>query len=204
MGFSERDVLDQMRNFICHFLDIYTKNNGKKRWAEKTTHNVNCAKTIDKIFEESPLYIALVRHGMDVAYSFEKLKFDKFTVLDKYRLDGADTPKAAIRHWAAMNKMIAEFSDHVGDRLLWIRYEKLCSVPEEILKQICKFLDEPWDEGMLSYNEKKHDSGYEDPNADKQPTIIYNSERYKNWPFEFQKKIFCEAQDMFEYFDYDL
>ena len=204
MGFSKRDILDQMRKFICHFLDNYAKNNGKKRWVEKTTHNVNCAETIDKIFQKTPLYIAIIRHGLDVAYSLTNLKFDKVTVIDKYRYDKAETPMASIRHWAVMNRKIAEFQGIVGERLMCVKYEDLTSEPEAILKQICKFIGEPWEESMLHYNQKEHDSGWEDPNATKLPTIIKNSGKYKNWPLVLQKSLFNEARDMFEYFRYEI
>jgi protein-tyrosine sulfotransferase len=204
MGFSEKDILDQMARFILHFLNGYAQANNKKRWVEKTTHNVNCAFTIDKIFSGTPLYIAIVRHGLDVAYSFATLTFDTFTVIDKYRYDGADTPMAAIRHWTMMNQKIAMFHNYVGDRLILVKYEELTNESERILRKLCKFLGEPWDEGMLNYNERNHDSGWEDPNAIKLPTIVPNSGGYKDWPLVLQRRLFYEARDMFEYFDYKL
>jgi hypothetical protein len=204
MGFTESDVLEQMRVFICHFLDTYARQNGKKRWVEKTTHNVNCTETIDKIFEHTPLYIAIVRHGLDVAYSFATLTHDKFTVIDKYRANGADTSLAAVRHWAVMNRKIVDFQNKAGDRLMLIRYEELTTKPREVLKQVCEFIDAPWDVAMLDYNQREHDTGWEDPNAQKLPGIIANSDKYKNWPMDVQKRLFSEAQDVFEHFNYHL
>lgn len=204
MGFSEDDVLEQMRAFISRFLDGYAKAKGKKRWAEKTTHNVNCADTIDKIFSVTPLYVAIVRHGLDVAHSLATLTFDKVTVIDKYRTDGADTPLATIRHWTVMNRKIADFQIKVGERLILIKYEKLTTKPEETLKQVCDFLEEPWESRLLNYNQQKHDSGYDDPNAGKSHSIIPNSGNYKKWPLEVQERLFDEGRDVFDYFGYRL
>ncbi|MCF7889142.1 MAG: sulfotransferase [Victivallales bacterium] len=203
MGFDEQEILERMKNFICYFLDNYAKRNNKKIWIEKTTHNVNCISTIDKIFNKKATYIAIIRHGLDVAYSLSTLKFDKFTVIDKYRYDAADTPLASIRHWSAMNQKIVEFSEIVKNRMIIIKYEDLTSEPRKIIKEICSFIGEVWDESMLNYNQKIHDSGWEDPNAVKLPSIIKNSGKYKNWPLTLQKRLFNEAHDMFDYFSYE-
>jgi len=154
-----------------------------------------------KVLIINPSY-AVMR--LDVAYSLAILTFDKFTVIDKYRTDGADTPLAAVRHWAVMNRKIVDFQDKAGDRLLLIRYEELTTKPQEVLKQVCEFIDEPWDVAMLNYNQYEHDTGWEDPNAQKLPGIIANSDKYKNWPIDVQERLFSEAQDMFEHFNYHL
>lgn len=181
MGFAEHDVLEQMRVFICHFLDGYAKARDKQRWAEKTTHNVNCVETIDKVFSATPLYVALVRHGLDVAYSFTKVTHAEFTVIDKYRTDGADTPLAAIRHWVVMNRKILDFENKLGNRLILIKYEDLVVNPEKTLRKVCDFLGEPWESRLLNYNHQQHDSGYDDPKACKLRRIIPNCWNYKNW-----------------------
>lgn len=203
MGFSEEEILLQMRGFIAYFLDGYARRRNKKRWVEKTTHNVNCAPTLDKIFSGTCLYVAIVRHGLDVAYSFSTLTHDTFTVIDKYRTEGADTALAAIRHWVQMNRAILDFQRTVGSRLLLIRYEDLTTDPEAILMRVCRFIGEPWDPKMLDYNRQEHDSGWEDPNARTIPDIIPNSGKYQNWPVEIQRKLYAEAKEVMDQLGYE-
>ena len=204
MGYGEEEVLEQMRVFTAYFLDGYAERHGKKRWVEKTTHNVTCVNTIDRIFAGTPLYIAIVRHGLDVAHSFTAVMHDKFTVLDQYRSDGADTALAGVRHWKRMNTEIIDFERRAGERLMWIRYEELTTEPEHVLRGMCEFLGVPWDEEILRYSEKEHDSGWEDPGAVEKPAIVPNSGKYKTWPIELQDNLYSEAQAIFEHFGYEL
>ncbi|MBN1124178.1 MAG: sulfotransferase [Sedimentisphaerales bacterium] len=204
MGYSERDVLDEMRTFICRFLDGYAEKHKKKRWVEKTTHNVNCAEILDKIFDGKVLYVAIVRHGLDVAHSFETLTHDKFTVIDKYRTDGAGDALAGLRHWVVMNRKIIAFKEHVNNRLCLVKYEDLTTRSEEVLREICRFIDEPWDPNMLRYNQQEHDAGWEDPNARSFEEIIPNSGKYKYWPQTVQRRLFEEGREIFAYYGYEL
>src|SRR3546814_2661124 len=45
----------------------------------------------------------------------------------------------------------------LGDDFLEVRYEDLVCRPEAILRQICAFIDEPYDSGMLDYSEDATD-----------------------------------------------
>src|SRR3546814_2490157 len=45
----------------------------------------------------------------------------------------------------------------LGDDFLEVRYEDLVCRPEAILRQICAFIDEPYDSGMLDYSEDAKD-----------------------------------------------
>lgn len=202
MGFTEDQILQEMQRFIRYFLDEYARRRNKCRWVEKTTHNVNCAPTIDRIFFGQCLYVAIVRHGLDVAYSFETLTHDKFTVIDKYRTDGADTALAGIRHWIQMNRQILEFRKTAGSRMMLIRYEDLTTRPEEILRSVCDFIGEPWDSRMLDYNRQDHDPGWEDPNSRTFPEIIRNSNKYQNWPREVQQRLVAEAREVLDLLGY--
>ena len=204
LGFKESDVLQQMRVFISRFLDGYAEAKGKKRWAEKTTHNVNCAETIDMAFQATPQYLAIVRHGLDVAHSLANVTHSKVTVIDKYRHGGADTEMATVRHWGAMNRKIVDFQSKVGERLMLIKYEDLTTRPEKVLKGIFEFLGEPWEPAVLDYNRQPHDSGYDDLKAGQTQSIISNSGNYKKWPLDYQERLFEEGRDVFAHFDYQL
>jgi len=205
MGFSDDDILNRMKTFISGFLDEYSKQNKKIRWAEKTTHNVNCLFTIDKIFSQTPLYLAIVRHGLDVAYSMTKVTHHPFTVLEKYRYDQADTAVAAIRHWNVMNRKIIDFAGHAEKRLLWIKYEHLTQHPEDTLNKVFDFIREPFEKQVLDYNQKNHNnSRWDDPSATKHKKIIKNSNNYKKWPKASQDYLYDIGKVLLNHFEYKL
>ena len=193
LGFSEKDVLTQMRSFAVHFFEEYAKSKGKGRWADKTPHYIDHGETIDQIFEEKVLYIAIVRHGLDVAYSLSG--FD-WTILDPYLADGTEKPIAAARFWRDQNMKLLSFQEKVKDRLFMIRYEDLVTNPEATMKSVFEFLEEPWEPEILDLQRHEHDTGFEDPKLSSFNRIVDNSEQYKNWPKEIQKRVWQEISEL--------
>jgi len=201
MGFSKADVLEQMRIFTAHFFEDYAKAKGKKWWADKTSHYVNHMDTIDLMFKGEPLYIGIVRHGLDVAYSLGG--FD-WGVLKPYMADGTEKPIAAIRFWKDQNTKLLNFKNKVEDRFYLVKYEDLTSEPRPVLISLFEFLDQPWEEAVLNYNAFEHDPGFEDPKILNHKKIEPNLGNYKNWPFELQKRVYQEAQELLESLNYTL
>lgn len=201
MGFSEREVLDKMREFIVHFFEEYRKSKNKPRWADKTAHYINHAETIDKMFREKVVYIGIVRHGLDVANSLSE--FD-WGVLKPYLEHQDDKRVAAIRFWKDQNKKLLQFKDKVTSRLFLIKYEELTKDPKNVLKKMFSFLNEPWEEKVLKFNKIEHDLGFEDPKISGYENIEINSDKYKQWPKDFQDMLFNEAKDMFEKLGYNI
>jgi len=201
MGFSEADVLEQMRAFTAHFFEQYAKTHGKPRWADKTTTYVDHTDTIDLMFKGEPLYIGIVRHGLDTAYSL--CDFD-WGVLKPYLADGTEKPIAAIRFWNDQNTKLLNFKDKIKNRFYLVRYEDLTTLPKQTLLPLFKFLDEAWEEAVLDYSEFKHDAGFEDPKISDYKRIEPNSGNYKNWPLPLQKRVYQEAQELFECMNYVL
>lgn len=204
LGFKERDILNQIANTISYFLDGYAKSKRKSRWVEKTTHNVNVLDTIDEAFHRKPLYIAIVRHGLDVSYSLANLTFDKFSVLDKYKIKGNETKTAAVIHWSDMNEKIIDFKSRNESRVKLIKYESLTHNPISVIQEICNFLGEVFEVEMIKYNNFKHDKGYDDPYVSKHKIVKHNSYNYKEWPFDLQKKLYTIAQKTFDKLGYKL
>ena len=201
MGFSEADVLEQMRIFTSHFFEQYAISKGKQRWADKTAHYVNHADTIDLMFKGKVLYIGIIRHGLDVAYSLRD--FD-WGVLTPYLANGTEKPIATVRFWRDQNIKLLNFRDRVKDRFHLVRYEELTTQPRRVLKAVFEFLDEPWEEAILNYNNFEHDSGFEDPKISNYKEIKPNSDNYKNWPLDLQRRAYQEADTLFERFGYAL
>lgn len=199
MGFSKADVLEQMRIFAAHFFEEYATAKGKGRWADKTPHYLNHVDTIDLMFKGEPLYIGIVRHGLDVAYSLCGFNWG---VLKPYLAGGTEKPIAAIRFWRDQNTKLLNFRDKVKDRFYLVRYEDLTSQPRPILMSLIQFLDQPWEEAVLNYSTFEHDPGFEDPKISSYDKIEPHSGDYKNWSFDLQRRVYQEAQILLERFNY--
>jgi hypothetical protein len=201
MGYSKEDVLDQMREFTTYFFEGLAKSKGKTRWADKTCPYLNHVDTIDSIFKQEVVYIGIVRHGLDVAYSLSDLNMG---VLKPYTIDGTDKKIAAIQFWKDQNIKLLNFGEKVKDRFYLVKYEDITTRPESELPKIFKFLNEPWDERILNYNDFEHDPGFEDPKIDNYDKIQPNSGNYKKWPISTQKRLFQTAPMMFNRLGYKL
>lgn len=199
MGFDRQQVLDRMGLFTAWFFEQYAQSKGKSRWADKTPHYVNHAQTIDAMFRGNLQYIGIVRNGLDVAYSL--CGFD-WGILKPYLAEGLEKPLAAIRFWRDQNRKLLDFYSQVGSRMYRIHYEDLTMEPEKILREVCEFLDEPWDPTLLEYNRKEHDTGLEDENARDNPSIVTNSGKYRIWPVELQQALFREAKEVLDELGY--
>jgi hypothetical protein len=155
------------------------------------------------MFREQLVYIGIIRHGLDVAYSL--CDFDEpWSSLEPYLDRGHKMPIAAINYWKTQTKKLLDFKKKVGNRLFLIRYEELTIKPKPILKSLFEFLEESWEEDVLNYNKFKHDPGFEDPKITNYDKIQPNSGRYKNWPLDLQKEVYAEAKKLLEELDYFL
>jgi len=201
MGFSEDEVLEQMRLFTVRFFGQYAVSKGKNRWADKTPHYLNHAETIERMFRGEVLYVGIIRHGLDVAYSL--CDFD-WGILKSYLDNGTEKPVAAIRFWRDQNLKLLDFQDRVLGRFHMVRYEELTKQPEDVLRPLFDFLDEPWENGVLQYNNFQHDTGFEDEKVTNYDSIRENSGRYRDWPAALQKELFNECQALLKRLNYSL
>jgi len=201
MGFAEEDVLEQMRDFTVHFFERYALSKGKRRWADKTPHYLNHAETIDGMFQGEVLYIGIVRHGLDVAYSLCDYNWG---ILTPYMDNGTEKPVAAIRFWRDQNLKLLNFQQKVTNRFYMVRYEELTELPEKVLRPMFDFLDETWEENVLQYNSFQHDSGFEDEKVSTRSSIVVNSGKFHEWPPELQKRLFLEGEEMLTRLNYSL
>ena len=201
MGFTEADVLKQMRIFTSHFFEKYVLSKKKVRWADKTTHYVNHMDTIDHMFNGQILYLGIIRNGMDVAYSLSQ--FD-WSILDPYMADGTDRLLAAALFWKDQNQKLLDFSKRVQDRFHLIKYEDLVSSPESIVKAVFDFIDEPWEPEVLDFQSFQHDKGFEDPEISKFDRIVDDSGLYQKLDTADQRRLYDEIREPLESIGYYL
>lgn len=201
MGFSSEDILARMRRFVESFFEDYCRRKGKARWADKNLHNIDHLETVDAMFEHKAIYIGIVRHGLDVAFSL--MDFDWGVV--RRRMEGG-VPKhvAGASLWRDQNMKLLALSERVGERFHMVRYEDLTTTPELVLRAMFDFLGERWEPRVLAYNDVQHDQGFGDEKAGVKAGIVPNSGRYLEWPEKLRDEAYEAGQPVFRRLGYEL
>jgi hypothetical protein len=127
------------------FYEAYAAHVGKPRWGDKSPPYTWKAKRIQRELPEAH-FIHLIRDGRDVALSLSEVSW------------GPGDLQAAAAKW------VDELSRarHRARRLApgtytELRYEDLVADPEPLLRRIAKFVELPWDPGMLEYHRGAED-----------------------------------------------
>jgi hypothetical protein len=103
-------------------------------------------------------FIHLVRDGRAVVYSYSKKSYtyylkDKDNTKVKIEVKKYFDPQKLaiyIKAWKRTNKQIQNyFKFFRKDSYLLLKYEALCSLPEEELKRVCNFIGMPYEKEML-------------------------------------------------------
>lgn len=105
------------------------------RWCEKTPKNVRAFAEIEAAFEGNVYLIHIVRDGRDVVTSHH--------------------PNAQEKYYVSPERWVADVSAGLEqrDKTLLVRYEDLVTDSEITLREICKFIGEPFDEQMLKFEQ---------------------------------------------------
>jgi hypothetical protein len=120
----------------------FAKAHGKVRWGDKTPRYIEHIPLIRSLFPTAR-FIHLVRDGRDVALSYAHMDF------------GPKTVSKAARIWAKrVGAGLAAGRDLDPSCYLELRYEDLVKSTEEIVKEVCDFLDIEFDPRMLDEEER--------------------------------------------------
>ncbi len=94
---------------------------------------------------EQPKFIHLIRHPYAAIESFVRHRLH--VVLGKPEADSAVLAETV---WRTSQQNILDFSQQLGpERYLQVLFEELVSAPTKVMKQICDFLDIPFDSQVL-------------------------------------------------------
>lgn len=126
------------------FFELYAEKQGKPRWGDKTPGYTQHIRKISKVLPEAR-FIHLIRDGRDVTLSRTQTLALK------------DVPIAkSARRWKKRLKRARRQGAKV-DHYLELRYETLVSEPEATIRQICDFIELPFDPAMLSHHERSEE-----------------------------------------------
>jgi hypothetical protein len=121
---------------------LYARKHGKRRWGDKTPGNVAHMESLAAALPEAR-FVHLIRDGRDVAASLRGLPF---APADR----GIEAIAAYWRDAIVRARRIGARLRHYRE----VRYEELVGEPEATLRELCTFLDLPFDAAMLRAHER--------------------------------------------------
>ncbi len=131
------------RNLLAVYFQLYDQylaHSGKRRWACKSTFMIEHVAGILR-YHPDARFIFMVRDPRDVAVSAKQSIFNHFHVF------------YTARRWQREQRIGLEWLAKLPpDRIMLLRYEELLADPEGLLRRLCLFLDEPFEEEMLEYH----------------------------------------------------
>ncbi len=145
-GLPREDWLRRIRGLYEGFQADYLARRGKQRWAEKDPTYTLLLPFIDELFPHAQ-YVHLVRDPYDVVASFRE-RWGYRAALRVARTEWVRYVGAGRRFGQALP----------AGRYHELHYEQLVEAPERTLRTLLRFLDEPWDDAVLRFDEAEHDA----------------------------------------------
>jgi hypothetical protein len=117
----------------------HARDQGKQRWGEKTPFHSWHMGQMATVFPDA-VFVGIVRHPGAVTHSLVR----------KFHYELAD----AVTYWDGTNKEILRRALELGDeRFALLRYEDLVAEPEDTLRELIGWLDEPWSDDVLRHGD---------------------------------------------------
>lgn len=142
--------------FVDALFEPAVKRAGACRWGEKTPRNIFYIDTLYAMFPDMK-FIDVVRDGRDVVSSMMEHGFWPIAPSPVFPgtepLCGKMTFEKAVDYWITMMRIAREKADAVPESAyLKVRLEDLVEQPEPTFAKILDFVDEPFDENLLTYD----------------------------------------------------
>lgn len=129
--------------FLHRLYAMYAEQNGAVRWGDKTPIYTDYIPLLKQLFPDAR-FIHIIRDGRDAALSMLDKWEEKEFHVDIF---------FAARNWVRRIRKARADGQKLGPAHYYeLRYEDLVSDPEPQLRKVCRFLDEPFDPGMLSHH----------------------------------------------------
>lgn len=183
LGFDEEHVRLRLRAFSSYFFESYAVSRDKPRWADKSPLYVDHVGFLHWLYPEAQ-FVMLHRFPLDQIHSHTRGGTFAHEPLQPYVREGEDLRIAGARYWAEKTLRLLEFEEAQPAETIRIRYEDLCDRPEEVLRSLFLFLDEPWEPGILQLGDFDHDHGREAGTVAASSAISWSGGHYRDWPHE--------------------
>ena len=182
---------------------LFTNKSGSKRWVDQTPINTFLVEILPDMFPGAQ-FIHMLRDGRDVVHSMMNF-YRRFPGKSREEaIQSGEVPdwgsdfRHACKTWALFVNVAGTHCTLHPERCLTVRYHELVSDPDDGFKNICTFLQEPYQESTARFfgSNRINSSFVPDSWHGSDPTVKTvrpdrNSGPWKDWDSE-QRKIFVE------------
>jgi len=144
-GFEPDEVLERLRAFAFAFPREHARRAGVRRWAEKTAVDAFHLREIEALCGDRVHYVAVVRHGLDVACSVREwvAKSEAHPAeLVPYVARHARPLEAYCHAWVDVMASLDALRRARPERVIVLRYEDVLADPEAELARLFEGLGE--------------------------------------------------------------
>lgn len=196
---KKEEVINRFRGDTFHSafqatMEAWLSGTGKKRWGEKTPHNVFIWEDIVEGFPNSR-FIHIVRDGRDVALSWKKVRF------------GPEHFYSISKLWKKYIEKIEELRSNIDeDRIHEVKYERIITKPEKEIDDMCSFLGEKFSPKMMSFydNKKSYPTDKRNEKNLSSPLLRNNMNKWKTQASPRNLRIFeAVAGEILERYGYE-
>jgi hypothetical protein len=178
-------LAEELRELADRHLRTWAEARGKHRWADKSPTVAHQLDGLDRLFDERPQYVVLLRHGLDVATSLGRAT-PPWWQLEPYLAVASSPYVAAAAYWRDHTTRLLDFVALHPDRTHVVRYEDIVTSPEPTVRAVFTFLGEPWEPGVLDFNDHPHTSGLEDHHVSTTTRIEDQTGKHRTLPADTQ------------------
>jgi hypothetical protein len=160
---SAEDRGDVAALFVNAVFEPALRRAGAHRWGEKTPRNILYIDALHAVFPRMK-FIDVVRDGRDVVSSMLQHGFWPIAPSNDYpqtlRFTGEMSFDMAVDYWLTMMEISRDKAAAIpSDSYLKVRLEDIVEDPTTTLLKILDFIDEPFDEALLTYDLSRSHSG---------------------------------------------
>lgn len=135
--------LEKQERSLARFYDEVYRYHGRyrdatfERWGDKTPINGQKMEALLAVFPNAR-FVHMLRDGVDVVHSMNT------------EMVCATSVVSAAKTWTRAVTAAHTFAEQHPDRLLTVRYERMCRSPEEVLREVCTFIDVPYSSRLIT------------------------------------------------------
>jgi Sulfotransferase family len=199
--FQKRDVIEKLtschgyREILSCFMEIQMRPAGKERWGNNVPKDIFHIKEIMSFYPDAKI-IVCIRDVRDFLLSYQN-KWKVSAERDVGRIKSLYHPVVTSLLWKASVKQIARIKDMIPrENLMRVRYESLVQNPEKLVREICRFIGEDFEEDMLNVDEENSSfqderKGIYSSSVERWGRLLTNEEAYvaqkitRRWLVEF-------------------
>jgi Sulfotransferase family len=150
VGTQDEVAAELAAQIVERTVGAYTRERGKKRWAEKSLTSVDHAVALRRVFPDAQ-FICLVRECRDtIASLLEASPLGMADLIPYSHMHPGNQVAACAQMWADKVGAMLAFERANPGACLRVRYEDMITKPKDTLSGICAFLGVEWSEELLS------------------------------------------------------